>query len=70
MDISAKLKSMGARTVYSYIDRNPDENIPKILDWLEKHDESNSVTNQVRAIREAITDPNNNWSQQIGRAHV
>jgi len=65
MDISAKLKSMGVKTVYSYIDRDPRNNIPKVLEWLEKHDDNNSVTSQVKAIQSAITDSDNNWSQLL-----
>jgi MoaA/NifB/PqqE/SkfB family radical SAM enzyme len=65
MDIQSRLKSMGVKTVYKYIDRDPEKNIPKILDWLEDHDEHNAITNQVRAVRNAITDSNNNWSKLL-----
>ena len=33
-----KLKAFGAKQVISYIDKDPDSNIPKLLDWIEKHD--------------------------------
>jgi MoaA/NifB/PqqE/SkfB family radical SAM enzyme len=65
MDIQSKLKSMGVKTLYKYIDRDPEKNIPKLLNWLENHDENNSVTAQVKAIREAISKPDNNWSQLL-----
>ena len=65
MDNSARLKSVGLRTVYSYIERDPKKNIPKILDWLEKYDFYNYITDQVKAVREAISDPENNWSQLL-----
>lgn len=65
MDITSKLKSMGVKKVYNYIDRNPEKNVPKILDWLEKHDANTSVTSQVKVVRSAISDPENNWSRLI-----
>ena len=54
-------KAFGVKRVLRYIDRNPDENIPKILNWLEKHDKANRVTEQVKTIRKAIEEQNNNW---------
>lgn len=65
MDISAKLKSMGVKVLYNYIDRDPKTNIPKILDWLEKHDDKNAITSQVRAVKTVINDPDNNWTKLI-----
>jgi MoaA/NifB/PqqE/SkfB family radical SAM enzyme len=65
MDIAAKLKAMGVKTVYSYINRDPKRNLPKVLDWLEKHDDNNAITSQVQAVRTAIIDPKNNWSQLL-----
>jgi MoaA/NifB/PqqE/SkfB family radical SAM enzyme len=65
MDMSAKLKSMGVKTVYSYINRDPKSNLPKVLEWLEKQDDNNSVASQVKTVRSAITDPDNNWSQLL-----
>lgn len=65
MDLSSKLKYLGVKTVYSYIDHDPQKNLPKILDWLENHDEKNAVTTSVRAVRAAVTDPDNNWSQLL-----
>ena len=65
MDTSSLLKSMGVKTVYGYIDRDPQKNLPKVLDWLERYDRNGSITTQVRTVREAVTDPENNWSQLI-----
>jgi len=54
-------KAFGVKRVLRYIDRNPDENVPKILNWLEKHDKGNRVTDQVRTVRMAIENKDNNW---------
>lgn len=65
MSFTEKMKSFGAKQVISYIDKDPDKNIPKILDWLEAHDKSNSVTPQVRTVRKCMAEPDNNWNQLI-----
>ena len=40
---------------YSYLDKDPDANIPKLLDMLEKSDKSGeAISSQVRGIREAM----------------
>jgi MoaA/NifB/PqqE/SkfB family radical SAM enzyme len=59
------LKAFGLKQVLSYIDKDPEKNVPKILDWLIKTDKHNVVTNQSKAIREAFADPNNNWHKLI-----
>lgn len=58
-------KAIGLKQVLKYIDRNPDENIPKILDWLEKHDKGGQVTSPVRTVRKAIENKDNNWYQLV-----
>ena len=56
-------KAFVVRRVLNYMDSNPDENIPKILNWMEKHDKGGTVTNQVHAVRDALNDPYSNWSR-------
>ena len=56
-------KAFVVRRVLNYMDSNPDENIPKILNWKEKHDKGGTVTNQVHAVRDALNDPYSNWSR-------
>lgn len=63
MNGTEKLKQMGFKTVYNYLDRDPENNIPKILDWLIRHDDGGTMTNQVLLVKEALADPDNNWSR-------
>lgn len=65
MDISARVKAMGLKAAYKYIERDPDENIPKLLDWLEKIDKKGSIASQVKAVKSVINDPDNNWSRLL-----
>ena len=66
MNTSEKMKGFAMRHVYEYLEKDPEHNIPKVLDYLEEHDsKAHGVSNQVRAIRRAIADPDNNWSQLV-----
>lgn len=64
MNASEVLKGFAMKQVYGYLDKDPDTNIPKLLDMLEKYDKSGqAITSQVEGIRAALADPNNNWSR-------
>lgn len=54
------------KQVYSYLDKDPEANLPNLLDMLEKYDKNGqAVTTQVEGIRAALSDPNNNWSKLV-----
>ena len=63
--ISEFSKAFVVKSVLNYMDSNPDKNIPRILDWLERHDKGGTITNQVGAIRNAINDPDSNWAKLV-----
>lgn len=63
--ISENIKAFAYRQVLSYLSSDPEKNVPKVLDWLEKHDKSDSVTRQTKAIREVFQNPNSNWHQLV-----
>lgn len=66
MNASEVLKGFAMKQVYSYLDRNPEANLPNLLDMLEKYDKNGqAVTTQVEGIRAALSDPNNNWSKLV-----
>jgi MoaA/NifB/PqqE/SkfB family radical SAM enzyme len=66
MNTSEKMKGFAAKQLYGWLDKNPEENISKILDYLEKHDPDGiSLTSQIKAIRKALADPDNNWSRLV-----
>lgn len=59
------MKAFAYRQVLAYLSSDPEKNVPKVLDWLEKHDNSNSVTRQTKAIREVFQNPESNWHQLV-----
>jgi len=52
-------------TVLNYLDKNPDENIPKLMKWWDKFDRDNFHEKQRKAIREIIEQPDNIWYRYI-----
>lgn len=65
MKTSVKIKKLAVEQLLSYMDKDPEKNVQKVLDWLEKYDKKNGVTNQVKALKEALKDPNSNWVQLV-----
>ena len=64
MDIKEKLQSYGLKKVYHYIDQSPEENIPKILQWLQKYG-SEPVVRQAEIISRHMHDTDNNWYRLV-----
>lgn len=63
--ISEAVKAFGVKQVLAYVDKDFEKNGLKVCDWLLKHDLGGGVTNEVKMVRQAISDPNNNWYQLI-----
>lgn len=63
--VKERLETLGLRQAYAYLDKDPQNNIPKLVDWLEKYDKSGMLKNQIRGVRMALADPNNNWNQLV-----
>ena len=38
MTMTETIKAYGLKKMIKYLDDNPDENIPKLMDWMEKLD--------------------------------
>ena len=67
MSIADSVKKIGFRKVYDYLDKDPDTNMPKLMEWVDKFagDGPNSFPAQRAAFRNVIQDPNNNWYRLI-----
>ena len=63
--ITEKVKSFGLKQAISFIDKDPETNIPKIMDWLEAHDSGTNITTQVKIVRESFLNKDSNWNQLI-----
>lgn len=58
---SESVKAFGAQQLLGYIDKNPENNIPKMLDWLEKYGGSMAIPGQLDYVKRVLSDKNNKW---------
>ena len=67
MSLSDSVKKIGFRKAYEYLDKDPDANIPKLMDWVDKFagDGPSSFPDQRAAFRRVIENPDNNWYRLI-----
>ena len=65
MAIKETLQVAAIKQAYAYLDRNPDANLPKLMDLAENLDVSGAYAGQLRQVREALSDPQNNWYRLV-----
>ncbi|MEA4901752.1 radical SAM protein [Desulfitobacterium sp.] len=63
--MNEKLSSAGLKIAYTYLDSNPEKNIPKLMGWVDKLDKNGAWVDQRRAVRETIENKDNNWYRLI-----
>ena len=67
MSMMNSVKRAGFRAMYGYLDKDPDANIPKLMDWVDRFagNGPNSFPDQRAAFRKVIESPDNNWYRLI-----
>ncbi len=65
MNLTDTVKKAGLSLVYSYLDKDPENNIPRIIDWVEKTDKTGQMSVQTKAVKHALANPDNNWGELI-----
>ena len=63
--IPKSLSKLGMKTAYSYIEKDPEKNLPKLMAWVDRlaGDGPDSFQEQRDAFRTVINDPSNNMYQ-------
>ena len=63
MSMMDNVKRAGFRAAYGYLDKDPDANIPRLMDWVDRFagNGPNSFPSQRAAFRRVIENPDNNW---------
>jgi len=63
--IPKTLSKLGLKTAYGYIEKDPEYNLPKLMEWVDRLAGTgpNSFLEQRRAFRTVINDPSNNMYQ-------
>ncbi|MDO5725367.1 MAG: radical SAM protein [Tissierellia bacterium] len=70
MSFNENLKLVSMRKLLYYLEKDPQENVPKIIDWMERFDTSGSVSGQLKIVKEALADENSNWSQLVNKLYT
>jgi len=55
------LQAFGIKKALGYLDDDPDTNIPKLLEWVDRLDKNDTLAGQRRVFHEIIDNPDNNW---------
>ena len=59
--IKENIKSAAVKAALSYLDSNPEENIPKLINAVEKLDGNRNLQSQIKAVREGFENKSGNW---------
>ena len=59
------ISSAGMKLAYSYLNSNPEKNIPKLMDWVDRLAINNTTEGQRKSVRKIIEDKDNNWYKLI-----
>ncbi len=63
--VNERLEAFGLKKVLGYLDSSPEENAPKVLNWVRKFDREDYYHNAYDMVEEALKDPTNNWYKLI-----
>ena len=69
MALGNTMKKVALRTAFDYIEKNPEENMPKLMDWVDRFagNGPESFPVQRAAVRKVIENPENNMYQLVMR---
>lgn len=65
MGIKTNLQAIGLRKTYEYIDKDPMNRLPKLVEIIDRFVPSGKLDGQLAAIKSVVSDPDNNWYQLI-----
>jgi len=63
--IKTSLQAIGLRKAYEYIDKDPMNRLPKLVEIVDRFVPSGNLDGQLAAIKSVVSDPDNNWYQLI-----
>lgn len=63
--IKDKAMSVGVKSILKYIEKNPEENIEKIIEWLEMADRDDAISPMLSVAKSALNDEDNNWRKLV-----
>jgi MoaA/NifB/PqqE/SkfB family radical SAM enzyme len=63
--MNATISTAGMKLAYAYLDSNPEKNIPKLMNWVDRFDRNNAMASQRKIVRKVIEEKDNNWYRLI-----
>ena len=63
--IKDKAMSIGVKSILKYIEKNPEDNIEKIIEWLEVADRDDAIAPMLSAAKSVLNDEDNNWRKLV-----
>ena len=63
--LKEKLQMLGIKHVLSYLDSDPDKNIPKLLKWVELLDRNNTLEGPLPTVKRVLSDKDGVWYKYI-----
>ncbi|MGN1383347.1 MAG: hypothetical protein ACI4W2_11100 [Eubacterium sp.] len=63
--VGNEIKRLGLMSMYEFLDKNPEENLPKIVDWLDSYINPDVLKVQRKLFREIIEKKDSNWYQLL-----
>ena len=65
MNVGSELKKLGLKAAYNYLDRDPETNMPRLMDWVDKFVKEDVMVLQREVFRKIISEKNSNWYQLL-----
>ena len=65
MAIRENVSAFAVKQAISYLDKDPEKNLPRLLDWFDRFDRKDTLISQSALVRCVVTDPDNNWHKLV-----
>lgn len=65
MAMKENLETLAIKTALGYLDKDPETNLPKLLDWFDKFDKKGTLQKEREAIRTVVGNKDSNWYKLI-----
>ena len=65
MAFKESVETFAVKRALEYLDKDPQNNLPKLVDWVDRFDTKDTLLKQRNAVRAVVEDPDSNWYKLI-----
>lgn len=65
MNLKDSVRALAIRQAIKYLEKDPANNIPKIVDWIGRFDITGQLDKHMKAIKPVLKDPESNWNKLL-----